>query len=236
MILPDFLLFSRVNQQLKYSGIDSIEHCKNKEHFVSYTHPIDYVYNSRGFRDAEWPESTDELKRAIWCVGDSFTVGIGQPFAHTWTQVLSHQLGVRTINVSMDGASNDWIARKVQRIVEVIDPKNIVVLWSYTHRRESETVRLSDEARVIFSSKDTPLEDDQRWIKTSEQIKQLKPNAVQATIPNFQGTSLEITDPLQWPNNVIYITRQLDWARDYHHFDLLTAQWLVDRVCQRLEY
>jgi hypothetical protein len=42
-------------------------------------------------------------------------------------------------------------------------------------------------------------------------------------------------DPCIFPNNVIYLWEQLDWARDYHHFDLLTAQWLVDQICQQLD-
>jgi hypothetical protein len=122
VILPDFQLSSRANQQWQYSGIDTLEHCSNKQHFLSYPHLVEYVYNQRGFRDEEWPDSLDELKNAIWCVGDSFTVGIGQPFAHIWPQVLSKSLARRTINVSMDGASNDWIFRKACQIIDKINP------------------------------------------------------------------------------------------------------------------
>jgi len=64
----------------KATGMDTLELCLNKEYFKSYTKQISYRYNSKGFRDDEWPE---DLSDVIWCVGDSFTVGIGQPFEET---------------------------------------------------------------------------------------------------------------------------------------------------------
>jgi hypothetical protein len=36
----------------------------------------------------------------------------------------------------MDGASNQWIARRAQDIICTVKPANIVVMWSYLHRRE----------------------------------------------------------------------------------------------------
>jgi hypothetical protein len=137
MILPDFILPSRVNQRLQYSGIDSPESCLDKEHFKLYPYPIEYCYNSRGFRDTEWPDTLNELKDAIWCVGDSFTVGIGSPVEHTWPYILQQQTGCQVINISMDGASNEWIARKCSTILKIINPKNIIVQWSYVERREN---------------------------------------------------------------------------------------------------
>jgi len=149
MVLADFILHSRVNARWDYSGMDSIEGCVDKKHFKNYPYPIEYVYNSRGFRDAEWPESVDELRNAIWCIGDSFTVGLGSPLAHTWPYLLQQQSGRRCINVSMDGASNEWIVRKTQRLIEEINPTAIVIMWSYTNRREKNDNSLSDEDRRI---------------------------------------------------------------------------------------
>ena len=148
MILPDFILPSRINQQWQYSGIDSPEDCLDKKHFKSYPHTIEYCYNSRGYRDQEWPSELAELQNSIWCVGDSFTVGLGSPIEHTWPYILQKQTGLRTINVSMDGASNQWMARKIKRIAEVISPKNIIVQWSYLNRRESQNAG-TDEQRIM---------------------------------------------------------------------------------------
>lgn len=299
MILPDFVLPSRANQRWQYSGIDSLEHCLDKDHFRSYPYSVDYHYNSRGYRDLEWPESLEELKRAVWCVGDSFTAGIGQPFAHTWPQVLSKKLGCRTINVSMDGASNEWISRKVCRIIEVIDPENIVILWSYTHRTELLNSSLTDEKRKCYYSKQSYDQDLQHWISQVNKIKNLNVNTIHATIPKFhaQAEKINFVDltnnnwnnikDSSWPScpstlseleslsdyikeelkhihqcyeffkyillpkstvdsitkndnillldDVIYINKQLDWARDRYHFDVLTAEWLVNQICQQIE-
>ena len=135
MILPDLLLTTRANQHWTFSGMDSIESCVDKKHFKSYPYHVNYVYNSRGFRDKEWP-SSNELKNSIWCIGDSFTEGMGSPVEHTWPYLLQKQTNIKTINVSMDGASNTWIARKTVDILTQLSPKYIVIHWSYLNRRE----------------------------------------------------------------------------------------------------
>ena len=150
MILPDFVLPSCIDQIWQYSGIDSLKYCLDKEHFKSYPHDITYCYNSRGFRDAEWPVNLKELQSAIWCVGDSFTVGIGSPLTHTWPQILQQTTQRRTINVSMDGASNMWIARKSLDIVNQIRPSYLVIQWSYISRREKTIDAVLDEAWKLF--------------------------------------------------------------------------------------
>jgi hypothetical protein len=145
MILPDFILPSRINQHWHYSGIDSVEHCKDKEHFKNYPYKISYHYNHRGFRDNDWPTSLNELETSIWCLGDSFTVGIGSPVEHTWPWLLQKNTNINTINVSMDGASNNWLARKAQRILEEIRPKVLIIHWSYISRREQNFESTSEK-------------------------------------------------------------------------------------------
>ena len=177
MILSDLKIMSKVHLQCEFSGIDSLEYCLNKEHFCNYPHKVDYVYNSRGFRDAEWPESQEELKNAIWCIGDSFTVGIGSPYNFTWPQMLSIATGRRCINVSMDGASNDWISRRAQQIIKEVAPTHMVVLWSYINRREFSDITwfkfLTDKKTTV-----QPLEDlknienfSKNWLNSYKQIK-----------------------------------------------------------------
>lgn len=135
MILPSFLLRFTANQKFKESGIDSLEFCIDSAHWLSYPYAVEYNYNSRGYRDAEWPEDLDNV---IWCFGDSFTAGIGVPFSHTWPQILSRLTERRTINVSIDGASNNWIARKLQELSREIQPQTVIIQWSFAHRREAQ--------------------------------------------------------------------------------------------------
>jgi hypothetical protein len=153
MILPDFVLPSRINQCWQTSGIDSIELCLDRQHFKSFPHKIEYVYNSRGFRDTEWPTSLSKLQHAIWCFGDSFTVGIGSPFEHIWPYLLQNATGTRTLNISMDGASNNWIARKALQVLEQISPAIMVIHWSYISRRETDIDTILDQQWEIFYQK-----------------------------------------------------------------------------------
>jgi hypothetical protein len=266
--------------------MDSLEHCLNKRHFVDYPHSIEYTYNSRGFRDRNWPDSLDELRNAVWCIGDSFTVGIGQPLAHIWPQVLSDTINRRTINISMDGASNDWIYRRAIDIIRYINPVHMVVMWSYTKRRESDRIDMPDEDRRIETSKESSEQDYDHWLILSNRLHTANDQVIQTTIPDYIHLRPEylwntIKGP-DWPPcpqniselenlpswvvkelsdffkcytqlkdslretqkkhtlsqnllaDVIHIHKRLDWARDHHHFDILTSQWLVDRIMPRL--
>lgn len=135
-ILDSVKLPKKSNCVFYNTGLDSYEKCLDKKHFMSYPWKVIYNYNSRGFRDSEWPEKLTELKNSIWCIGDSFTVGLGSPLRNTWSHILSEKTGCRTINVSMDGASNNWISRQTNLIYDEIVPKTMVVCWSFLHRRE----------------------------------------------------------------------------------------------------
>lgn len=133
MILPELFLPSLAGAVSEYSGLDTLERCLDRDHFVSYPYQILYRYNSRGFRDKEWPDQFDHV---IWCVGDSFTHGLGVPQSHAWPAVLQRRTVRRCINVSMDGASNNWIARTALAILKEFPTADIVVHWSFLHRRE----------------------------------------------------------------------------------------------------
>lgn len=283
MILSDLILKSKVNLQCTKSGIDSYNRCLDRDYFKNFPHTVEYCYNSRGFRDSEWPVSIEELKNAIWCVGDSFTVGLGSPFVHIWPQVLQGKSRLRTINVSMDGASNEWIARQIIRIQQEISPKNIVVMWSYFHRRESETGNSDEEKRLHFVKSDEN-EDLNNFKICFEKVRNLPGiNFAHFLIPWAYQDLMSLWKDLRgpdWPElppknlqeldslpsfvlhelkNIFFVYRnfynilnssvdyscidkwsiqrvpQLDWARDKHHFDILTSQWVADKVGQSLQ-
>jgi uncharacterized membrane protein len=208
MILPDFILYSRINQHWHYTGIDSYDECSDKKHFKSYPYNIDYVYNSRGYRDQEWPDTLEELRESVWCIGDSFTVGLGSPLEHTWPYCVNQQLNKRTINISMDGASNYWIVRKAVDIINKIKPKLIIVQWSYINRAELNDSTLSDEARrqhfLDISLNDIELGNN--FVKLVQKLESTKQNTgiIHSFIPDFgianniQETWGQIAGP-DWP-------------------------------------
>jgi hypothetical protein len=185
MILPDFILTTRQYQIWDDSGMDSREKCLDKKHFDSYPYAVKYRYNSRGYRDSERPDTIDNLKQCIWCFGDSFTVGLGSPLAHTWVNILQQRTGIRCINVSMDGASNEWIVRKINRIIEEINPQQLVVQWSYLHRGENPNSKLTDKDRRIAYSRDNILPFDQlmHFKNLRANIKNSTTQIVQSCIP-----------------------------------------------------
>ena len=289
MILPNLVLQSRANKTYTESGSDSIDKCFNKEHFLNYPHQISYTHNSRGFRDIEWPDSIDDLQNSIWCIGDSFTAGIGSPLLHTWPQVLQQNIKKRVINVSMDGASNEWIARRTLDITNIIQPKHIIIMWSYFHRREDPNSQLSDEARRIDYAKTTSDEDIENFLSCITRVKHntqrqiihfcipgsyidhmpritrlwnnIKgdgwPQSPPTTIEEMQKLPKEVIQELKYTFNyyneltdlllttstadVVYKINglyipvlQIDLARDYHHFDLLTSQQVATTAALQL--
>jgi hypothetical protein len=230
MILPDFILPSRANARWEYSGIDSIDRCLNKKHFKNYPYKVEYVYNSRGFRDSEWPESTEELKNALWCIGDSFTVGIGTPLEHTWPYLLQQKTGRRCINISLDGASNDWIARKTQSIINEISPSNIVIMWSYFHRRENKDTSLTDEKRRLPGRPDTLYQDLQNYKMCINLVQQ----AALENRVNIRHTAIHKQIFLK-PIDIIHKTydkiRDPGWPDINNHNDLLNLPtYILDEI------
>jgi hypothetical protein len=208
MILLDLVLPSRINQKWTESGIDSYDSCYDKNHFLSYPHKITYEYNSRGFRDLEWPNTIDELKNAVWCIGDSFTVGLGSPIEHTWPYIVGKQLNRRVINVSMDGASNEWIARRAIDIYNKINPTNMIVMWSYFHRRESSDETLTDEQRRYFTAGslneiDEKLDLD-NFLGCVNKVNRLSINCIHFIIPETgitpPSTIWDDIKGVNWPN------------------------------------
>jgi hypothetical protein len=204
------------------SGMDCLELCLNKEHFRNYAKKITYQYNSRGFRDAEWP---NDLSNVIWCVGDSFTVGVGQPFEETWPQVLDSKLGRRCLNIGEDGCSNDTIALRVQEICKLYRPKLIVVMWSYLSRR-----RINGE-NVQYDENNFGVGNDLiNFAKNFKIVNELPVDVIHLLVPNaFENVKL-----LREKYTNLITACSLDYARDYHHFDIKTSTVVCDLIIKKI--
>lgn len=182
------------SKQFAYTGIDSLDKCFDRELFINWPHSIEYKYNTRGFRDQEWPLN---LKSAVWCLGDSFTVGLGSCFEHTWPQVLSQHSQQRVINVSMDGASNEWIARTICDVYDLAQPRNMVIMWSYLHRREHPDANLSSRDRRLHSVRATMVQDFENFDSCRKQVQTYcaDSNLIELVIPNFApGIAVNFND------------------------------------------
>ena len=194
-------ILDRANERSPESGIDTYDTCWDKTWFSQYRHKITYEFNSRGFRDAEWPENVDNV---IWCVGDSFTSGVGVPYSHVWPQVLSRLGQRRTINISLDGASNNWMARQINTIIDAYKPDTIVVHWSFIPRRESTLSDALDQAWAQYYHKIS----ERAWptCKTIAEIKTL-PSDIQ------QKLQVILDDHTWWHNYDIESLRRLQYIK-----------------------
>jgi len=233
------IVHGKIGWKSNYSGIDSLESCVDRQHFLNYSKKITYEYNSKGFRDKEWPK---DLSEVIWCVGDSFTVGIGQPYEETWPYLLEKKIKKRCINLGEDGCSNDTIALRAQEIYKSYKPKIMVVMWSYLHRRRI------DNKNVHFDKKDFDIEKDlENFKKNFIEVNTLDCKILNLLIPNvlalntnsknFALVNYVFKKKLCFKKNdlkKIDCIPQLDYARDYHHFDIKTSKHLVDLLTNKI--
>ena len=202
-------------------GMDSQELCMDLAHFRSYPKKINYRYNSRGFRDHEWPE---DLSDVIWCVGDSFTVGIGQPFDETWPQVLQKKTNKRCLNIGEEGCSNDTISLRIQEINKLYNPKLIVVMWSYFNRRRVNGVNVQYDEREFSDEQDL-----RNFVSNYETVNSLPINVCNLTIP----TPFSDEDAVKKAYPDLNFVKHLDYARDYFHFDVKTSNGICDLILKK---
>jgi hypothetical protein len=232
-MLSNFYVKNRINKKFDTSGLDTLEKCLDKKHFDEYPYNVYYEYNSRGFRDLDWPE---DISKSIWCIGDSFTVGIGAPVEHSWPAILSNRLAQSTINCGMDGASNDWISARVLELITELGPKNIIIQWSYLHRREQNGVS------VWFDPMSTRDDDINNLCNHITKIESRKgsTNIIHSCIPFRDIKIIKILYQLiakKIPKDTVFVELfdQLDFARDGHHYDVKTSNAYVDHYLPLLK-
>ena len=206
----------------KNDEMDNLEECLDKDHYLSYTKDISYRYNSRGFRDNEWPE---DLSDVIWCVGDSFTVGIGQPFEETWPQILESKLGKRCINLGESGCSNDTMSLRIKEICKLHSPKLIVVMWSFFQRR-----RINNK-NVHYDVNDFGLEKDMtNFSKNFKIVNESPTNIINLLVPHAFDDVKSVKEKYK---NMIH-TRNFDYARDYYHFGIKTSSAISGLIMKKI--
>lgn len=214
--LPELYLSTTANKHWQESGPDSLESCLDHEHYLSFPHRVDYHYNSRGFRDAEWP---NDLSDVIWCIGDSFTVGLGSPVEHLWPTILQNRAGHRTINVSMVGASNNWISRIGVAILKQFPQAKLVVHWSFIHRREADISTILNERFLNFykSVKDVSWPDCKDFQDFSN-------------LPDWIQTEITQVHDHNWSKTVLAEDRRLPYIHSTTEEDIINTQLCIQQL------
>jgi len=225
MTLDDLVIPSLVQRCFKTYAPDSFWSSRNRWHYLRYPHKITYQFNSRGFRDQEWPT---DLKNAVWCLGDSVTVGIGSPLEHTWPGQLSKLSARRTINLGIRGTNNQAIAEMANTVLREVQPKNMIIIWSFLERRPIDT---SDLLRDVHSRRlIAPNIDHIRYFEQClNLIDHNNTNIIHAFVPNcfpmHCNTINHLWDKLRgpdWPSVPQYPSEIPDWVRaELEEFNVL---------------
>lgn len=219
---------SYANVCCKFIGLDSQEHCLDSAYFRSYPDDVEYRFNEIGYRT----KSVNEFRgNEILAIGDSFTLGLGVPLQHTWPCRLEQLLNYPVLNFSLNGASNDWLARKTQQLLQWFQPRAIVVHYTFSHRRERPCPDWHDDERTECEPFYTEQENLENWNRAFCYFSSLPWPVVHSFIPNWHTTSI---DHSLLNNNVLPPTQQIDFARDRFHYGVKTNQQLAESITNLL--
>jgi len=203
-------------------GHDSIEHCFDRELFRSFG-SVCYQFNEIGYRTKPIAEFTG---REIVAIGDSFTLGLGVNAVDRWSDQLELLTDLPVLNFSLNGASNDWIARRTNDLLTWFSPAYVIVHWSFSHRRETAEPTWFDDERTECEPGYEPQENFNNWLHNFQSIHHDK--VLHTAIPNWHD---DFEYDL-WP--VMKPLRPIDLARDGFHYGPLTHRLLAEKITNLL--
>jgi hypothetical protein len=160
-------------------------------------------------------------------IGDSFTLGLGVNAKDRWSDHLEILTGLPVLNFSLNGASNDWIARRVQSLMTWFSPAFLIIHWSFSHRREAAQPYWFDDERTECEAGYTSQENFSNWLNNFKKINHEK--VLHTAIPHWHdGFEYD-----QWP--VVKPMASTDLARDGFHYGPLTHQALAEKFTNLLD-
>jgi len=207
----------------KTLGLDSPDHCIDKTHYKNYPHEIDYTFNEIGYRCRPVDRY---LGNEILAIGDSFTLGLGVNQKDSWVSQLEHLLDYPVLNFSLNGASNDWMARKIKNLLTIFKPKCIIVHYSFSHRREKAKTDWHDDERTECDPLYTTEENLNNWRMNFNNIESYGFPVIHSFITNWHDRPVDVC---QLPGSVIPPIVKKDLARDGFHYGIKTHQLLAER-------
>jgi len=226
------------NSVLKELASDRFSLCLDKKHFLNYKKEITYKFNKHGYRDDAWPA---DLKDVVWCLGDSATMGVGQTFDEAWPRMLQNKIKKRCLNIGQEGCSNDTIRMRAEFIYRNYKPKNMIVMWSYFHRRRVNGKDVhSDKSSFGVEA------DCKNFAYNFTQVEKLNSNVVHFIVPD---AFIDFTQnkPISWEYiftkfklpgkehiKKINMFTHIDFGRDSIHFGRLTSEYICGIIKKQL--
>lgn len=119
------------NENLFQQNINDLQKRKLLEQNNFVNQPVEYKFNSHGFRSKEFDQPVD-----IVCFGCSFTMGTGIRECDTWPTRLEHMSGMTVYNLGHAGSSNDTAFRFANYYLKTLRPRFAVWLQAVAHRLE----------------------------------------------------------------------------------------------------
>jgi hypothetical protein len=217
------MMFNQIQQQLQIGGyinfqsnilgLDSYEHCLSKKIYQNFTHKVDYQFNQLGYRDRNVNEYQTN---AVIVIGDSFTVGLGLPVQLTYPAQLEPLIKHQVLNFGLNGASNDWMARKLAVILKYFTPRAVIIHYTFSHRREKNEPNWFDNERTLCDPLPNHDENYLNWLQAHARIQTALGNipAIYSHIPGWHPG-----------NNSV---KQVDLARDGFHYGVVTCANLAE--------
>jgi len=210
---------------LKYKtlGLDSMDHCFDKSHYTNYPDEIDYTFNEIGYRCRPVDRYQGD---EILAIGDSFTLGLGVNQKDCWSSQLEYLLDYPVLNFSLNGASNDWMARKIKNLLTIFKPKCIIVHYSFSHRREKARVDWHDNERTESDPVYSGEENLTNWRMNFNQIASCGFPVIHSFITSWHN---EPVNYAQLPGVVFPPIVKRDLARDSFHYGAKTHRLLAEK-------
>lgn len=203
-------------------GHDSFKHCFDRDLFQSFG-PVFYQFNEIGYRTKPIAQFTGH---EIVTIGDSFTLGLGVNADDRWSDQLELCTGLPVLNFGLNGASNDWIARRVQSLLSWFSPAFLIIHWSFSHRREAVQPEWFDDERTECEPGYTSQENFRNWLCNFQSINYQK--VLHTAIPNWHD-NFEYN---LWP--VVPPMAMIDLARDGFHYGHVTHRSLAEKFTNLL--
>ena len=205
-------------------GLDSPDHCFDQKHYKQYPQ-FEYKFNSLGYRTVD---PTTWTGKEILVLGDSFTLGLGCSAEDIYTSQLEKTLNYPVLNFSLNGASNDWINRKLGQLLEFFDPPAVVVHYTFSHRRECPREDWFDDERTMCDPLPSAAENYNNWHENFKSICNQNCNVVHSFITDWHP------EPVSYDNKMIPPIKKIDLARDGFHYGPRTHQAITNLLADEL--
>ncbi len=188
--------------------------------------PLDYHFNSSGFRSDEFDPGP-----GILYLGCSVTMGIGLPHNDTWPRLVSDVLGGACWNLGLGGASMDTCFRLAEHWIPRLRPARVMLMSTRPARMELIDAQGTPRFYSVHDH-DSPFA--REWLRHEEnaRLNHLKNRWALQHICNLNEIPLH-----EWPIDCLIDLREAtsSFARDLAHPGKEANKLFAERVLREIK-